>query len=92
MIFKKITVAVTVPDVSDFQANKKTSELFLRTRAMTKEAIDDIGLALAASAMLSAITRELRAHLTVEQAQDMLQQFVKTMPEAARYDAPRQDS
>lgn len=81
-------VAVTAPTPDDYRGDQKGLYTYCTAQSLLALAIQQHGLEMGASHVLSGVTRELRRHLGISEVQEVLRQLADTLPQVVQYDLP----
>lgn len=79
---------VSVPTPDEFRMSRAEGEVYMLAQTLLVSAINDLGMEMGISAVMSGITRGLRRHTSIEDIQGMLRGLADTLPEVAKYDLP----
>lgn len=79
-------VDLKVPNPANYQADEQARYAYDAAQRIMAIAIQLNGVPMGISYTLSGITRELRRHLSIAEAQELLHQLADTLPEAAKWD------
>jgi hypothetical protein len=81
-------VEVRVPPLGEYVMDRTDTRLYLAAQGLLQNAISVKGNDLGISMVMSGITRELRRHMSYQDAAELLRGFAATIEAARDYDIP----
>lgn len=76
-----------MPAPGDMRFTDSQHVIYMKQQLLLQQAIQQEGLRMGVSMVLSGLTRELRRHLPIDQVQEAMRELARTMPDVARYDS-----